>query len=296
MTSTTGRRIVAAVDGSISSRHAADWAADEAAQRHEPLRLAHSADTTAFAYGARLAPTQTLFDELQAEGRRVLSEVRTAVLDRHPDLEVTVALHMSGPVAALLEESDTALLVVVGSRGTGGFPGIVVGSTAVAVAEHARSPVAVVRGHHTDEAPPTAGPVVVGVDGSPTSNAAVAAAFDEASWRGGNLVAVHAWDAPFTYSPPPNPDRDRWDVAEHEVLAERLAGWQEKYPGVTVRRVVDRKAPVGSLLDHALGARLLVVGSRGHGGFAGLLLGSTSQALVRHATCPVLVVRPRPVS
>jgi nucleotide-binding universal stress UspA family protein len=81
-------------------------------------------------------------------------------------------------------------------------------------------------------------------------------------------------------------------VTEHEVLAERLAGWPEKYPDVTVRRVVDRNAPVGSLLDHALGARMLVVGSRGHGGFAGMLIGSTSQALIRQATCPVLVVRP----
>jgi nucleotide-binding universal stress UspA family protein len=157
-TTTTGRRIVVAVDGSISSQHAALWAADEAAQRHEPLRLAHSADNRTFAYGTRLAPSQALFDGLQAEGRRVLSEVRAAVLDRHPGLDVTVALHTSGPVAAMLEESDTALIVVVGSRGTGGFPGIVVGSTAVAVAEHARSPVAVVRGHHADEAPPTTGP------------------------------------------------------------------------------------------------------------------------------------------
>ncbi len=291
-TTTTGRRIVAAVDGSASSRNAALWAADEAAQRHEPLRLAHSADTNTLAYSAWLAPTQDYFNDLQADGTRILTDARNAVLARHPELDVTVALHMSGPVAALIEESDTALLLVLGSRGTGGFAGILTGSTAVAVAEHAHSPVAVIRGDHPDEAPPTAGPVVVGVDGSPTSDAAVAVAFDEASWRGTDVVAVHAWTAPFTATPPSIPDRDAVDVAEHEVLAERLAGWQEKYPDVTVRRVVDRTSPVTSLLDNTLGAQLLVVGSRGHGGFAGMLLGSTSQTLIHHATCPILVVRP----
>jgi nucleotide-binding universal stress UspA family protein len=78
----------------------------------------------------------------------------------------------------------------------------------------------------------------------------------------------------------------------HELLAERLAGWQDKYPDVAVRRVLTRAQPVEALLDNAADAQLIVVGSRGHGGFAGAILGSTSQALIYHAGCPLLVVRP----
>lgn len=294
MTSTVAApRIVAAVDGSTSSLHAALWAAAEAAQRHEPIRLVHAVDSDSLAYGAWLAPARGYFDLLQSDGQRILADAKAAILGQHPDLDVTVALHMSGPVPALLKESDGALLLVIGSRGTGVARAILVGSTVVAVAEHARCPVAVIRGHHDAEAPPTAGPVVVGVDGSPTGDAAVAAAFDEASWRRADLVAVHAWAEPFSYTRASNTG---WDVseAESEVLAERMAGWQEKYPDVTVRRVVERNTPVESLLNNALAAQLLVVGSRGHGGFTGMLLGSTSQALILHATCPVLVVRPVP--
>lgn len=285
-------RIVAAVDGSPSSLHAALWAAAEAAQRHQPIRLVHAVDTNSLAYGAWLAPGQAYFDLLRSDGERILADVETAILGRYPDLDVTVALHMSGPASALIAESDGAVLLVIGARGTGGFTELLAGSSVVAVAEHARCPVAVIRGHHAAEAPPTVGPVVVGVDGSPLSDAAVATAFDEASWRRADLVAVHAWTEPFSYSRAVNTGREEAAAGEYEVLAERLAGWQEKYPDVTVRRVVDRNTPVRSLLENAVAAQLLVVGSRGHGGFAGMLLGSTSQALIHHATCPMLVVRP----
>jgi nucleotide-binding universal stress UspA family protein len=283
-------RIIAAVDGSPSSLRAALWAAAEAARRHGPIRLVHAVDTNSLAYGAWLAPGRAYFDLLRSDGERILAAAKADILGRYPDLDLTVALHMSGPVSALIEESDSALLLVIGACGTGGLTAILVGSAVVAVAEHARCPVAVIRGHHAAEAPPTAGPVVVGVDGSPLSDAAVATAFDEASWRRADLVAVHAWTEPFSYSRAVNTGSAAAD--EHEVLAERLAGWQEEYPDVTVRRVVERNTPVRSLLAHAVAAQLLVVGSRGHGGFAGMLLGSTSQSLIHHATCPMLVVRP----
>ncbi|MBW0116032.1 universal stress protein [Pseudonocardia abyssalis] len=293
MTSTISR-IVAAVDGSALSLQAAQWAADEAAQRHRPIRLVHAVETDTLTYGAGVPLPQSYFDAVRADGVQILSDAREAVLLRHPELDVTVTLHTSGPVPALLEESDAAALLVLGAHGRGGVDALLLGSCVVAVAEHARCPVAVVRGRGVDGAPPTAGPVVVGVDGSPVSDAAVAAAFDEASWRHTELRAVHAWTEPFL------PGTDRWvgrearTVAEEEVLAERLAGWQEKYPDVPVRRIVDRGHTVRSLLEHAEPAQLLVVGSRGRGGFTGLLLGSTSQSLVHHATCPVLIVRPTP--
>ena len=139
--------------------------------------------------------------------------------------------------------------------------------------------------------------MVVGVDGSPTSEPALAMAFEEAAIRGAELVAVHAWvefasDTVYASARQFFVDWDAIENREREMLAERLAGWREKYPDVTVRRVVMGGRPARCLVEQAADAQLLVVGSRGHGGFAGMLLGSTSHALIHHAPCPLLVVRP----
>jgi nucleotide-binding universal stress UspA family protein len=188
----------------------------------------------------------------------------------------------------LVAESRQAQLVVVGDRGLGGFTGLLLGSVAVGLAAHAASPVAVVRG----AAPSPDGQVVVGVDGSPTSEAALAAAYEAAAARRVRLVAVHTWwDFLIDTTLAPLLDWEAIEGDEHVLLAERLAGWAEKYPDVEVRRVVARDKPAHSLLQQATGAQLVVVGSRGRGGFAGLLLGSVSHSLLHHAPCPVLVVR-----
>ena len=164
------------------------------------------------------------------------------------------------------------------------------GSTAVALAAHAECPVVVVRGRPAGEA------VVVGVDASPGSDAAIGFGFEEAAARSVPVVAVLAWqeflvDSVFAREPV------GWQVTTGEgqwhLLAQRMAGWQQKYPDVTVVQMVVRDRPAHTLLDMAGNAQLLVVGSRGHGGFSGMLLGSTSQALVYHSPCPVAVVRPR---
>ncbi len=287
--------VVAAVDGSPSASQAALWAADVAARRHHPLRLVHADDAYSFGYSGGLAPPQSYFDEMAAAGARVLRDAEDAVRLAHPVLDVAVDLQTTGPVPMLIEQTDDALLLVLGARGTSGFRGLLVGSTAVALVAHGRCPGAVVRGTTPGDAPRTTGPVVVGVDGSPTSDAAIGSAFDEASWRGAELVAVHSW---LEYATDQMLDRGLdpgWaqvEQAETELLAQRLAGWQEKYPDVVVQRVVTQGRPVERLLEQADAAQLLVVGSRGHGGFAGMLLGSTSQALIQHATCPLLVVRP----
>jgi nucleotide-binding universal stress UspA family protein len=289
--------IVAGVDGSSSSLRAAHWAADEATRRRVPLRLVYAANASLAAYTGGFGSTDRFLEALNAEGRLRLTEVRTEILAAHPGADVQVHLDDGAGVPSLLQESKTARLVVLGSRGLGGFTGMLVGSTAVALVAHGHCPVAVIRGRKSDEAPPSEGPVVVGVDGSPASEAAVAMAFDEASSRGAELVAVHTWiefssDREYSYARQFLTAWDDIEPRESEVLAERLAGWQEKYPEVTVRRVVTRDRPVRCLLEHAENAQLLVVGSRGRGGFAGMLQGSTSQALLHYAPCPLLVVRP----
>lgn len=300
MTSTPlGQPVVVGIDGSTSALDAARWAADEAARRGLPLRLVTAVDTTAtIAFGGRLGRPEDFVQEVETQARDWLVTAEKAVAQAHPGLTVEQRLTtQQAAIPALVDESAHARLVVLGSRGLGGFTGLLAGSTAVALVAHGHSPVVVVRGPRHDEPAPADGPVVVGVDGSPASESAVALAFEEASIRHAELVAVHTWiefasDSAYAYARQFMMDWTAVEQRESERLAERLAGWQEKYPDVTVRRVVTRDRPVRCLLEQAEHAQLLIVGSRGHGRVSGTLLGSTSQALIYHAPCPLLVARP----
>ncbi|GDY28697.1 universal stress protein [Gandjariella thermophila] len=288
--------MVAGVDGSGRALQAVRWAAAGAARRHLRLRLVHAQAVTGTAYPGASAVPQGVYDAMTEQAERWLIQARDAALEVAPELAVDTERHESPAVATLLEQSRTARMVVLGSRGLGGFTGLLVGSTAVALAAHADCPVTVVRGRATGEPPPAGGPVVVGVDGSPASEAAIEVAFDEASFSGADLLAVHTWSDVTVRGafdmPGIDIDWERVAADEQRLLAERMAGWQEKHPDVRVRRMVTRDRPVRSLLAQGEGARLIVVGSRGRGGFAGMVLGSTSQALLHHAPCPVTVARP----
>ncbi|MFG1643284.1 universal stress protein [Amycolatopsis sp. NPDC049252] len=288
---TTRQQIVVGVDGSASALQAARWAGDEAARRQLPARIVHAVPTPALSYGAGVRPPDGFTEVLETQGREWLADAEAAIRSAHPDLEIHTDLVTGSPVSALLEASADARLVTLGSRGLGGFSGMLTGSTVVAMVARGRCPIMVVRGGGREN-----GPVVLGMDGSPANEPAIAVAFDEASSRGADLVAVHSWlsvsaGTAHTLGRQLLDDFDALEGNEREILAERLAGWQEKYPDVTVRRVVARDHPVRCLLDHSADAQLLVVGSRGLGGFSGMLTGSTSQALIHHATCPLLVVQ-----
>jgi len=287
--------IVAGVDGSESALHAVRWAAAEANRRHLPLRLVHGQMVTASTYPGMSAVPQGVYDDLLGEAREWLRQARDAALEVAPGLDAHTELADAPGTPALLDASATARMVVLGSRGLGGFTGLLVGSTAVSLAAHGQCPVTVVRGRTPGEPPPTSGPVVVGVDGSPAGEGAIGVAFDEASLRGVSLVAVHTWSDVTVGGVFDRRSADfGWEeiqADEQRLLTERLAGWQDKYPDLRVHRVVTRDRPVHSLLAQGENAQLLVVGSRGRGGFAGMVLGSTSQPLLHHAPCPVTVVR-----
>lgn len=206
-------------------------------------------------------------------------------------------LRIGGASASLLAAADTARLVAVGSRGLGGFSGLLVGSVAAALASHARCPVVVVRGPSEEEPPPQTGPVVVGVDGSADSERALGFAFATAAEMGEPLVAVHAWtevgvDGAWSLLAAPA-DHTKVTEVKRRLLAEQVTAWREKFPAVAVTERVVRDRPVRGLLAVAaeLHARLLVVGSRGQGPATGMMLGSTSWSLLHHAECPVAVVR-----
>ena len=289
MTNTVVAPVVVGVDGSADARLAIDLAAWEADRRHAPLRLVYGFRQF-YAYGV-VATAYDLDRQVRDLDDMLITEC-ARIARRYPDLIVRTEVVGGVPAGVLVDESATAQLVVVGSRGLGGFASLLLGSVSAQVAAHAASPVIVVR-------PPAArgardipgnGPVVVGVDGSTGSAAAVEFAFDEAAARGTSLLAVYVWGAmPYDAGDDDDPriEQDGPDAA----LAEALAGWREKYPEVPVsHRAVHSLVPVHTILDQSTDAGLIVVGPRGRGGFAGLPLGSVGDGLVRHAKAPVAVV------
>ncbi|GAA4659293.1 universal stress protein [Amycolatopsis dongchuanensis] len=283
-------RIVVGIDGSARALEAVRWAAREAASRHVGLHLVSGFDPAIAWYGEGGPVPPVSIDSVEQAAKADLVRAAAVAREVAPRVPVRTERARHQPVPLLLDESRRALMIVLGASGRGGYRGMLTGSTAVLVVAHAACPVVVVRPPGT-----RGGPVVVGVDGSPASARALEVAFDAASRRGVPLVAVHSWsDADYVTLPVQYGLIETAPTREEQarVLAECLAGWQEKYPDVRVDRVVLKDRPRHCLLEWSGKAQLVVVGSRGRGGFQGILLGSTSQALLHHARCPVLVVRP----
>jgi nucleotide-binding universal stress UspA family protein len=293
MTTLSRAPVLVGVDGSESALHAVRWAAEEAQRRGTTLKVVHAYEIPT-GYPPGFVDWHMLREALAAQGKSWLDQARDAAEETVPGLTVEVLEVQAGVVPTLVRKSAGAALLALGTRGLGGFTGLLVGSTAVQLASRAHCPVVVVR-EPEHAGPVVVGPVVVGIDGTEVGEAAIAFAFAEASTRGVDLVAVHTWtdqllEAVFVDEAAIlNFSVQAQQAAE--LLGERLAGWQEKYPDVHIVRHVSRERASRALLHHAEGAALVVVGSRGRGGFRGLLLGSTSQHLLHHAPCPVAVVR-----
>lgn len=293
MSDVKARPVVVGVDGSESGLRAARWAAGEASRRRVGLRLVRACEVPT-GHRPGLVDPNALREAVAEEGRRSLARALDAVEPLVSDVDVDTALEFGPSVPLLVTESADASVLVLGNRGLGGFTGLLVGSTSVELAGRASCPVVVVRGRDDDD-PPADGPVVVGVDGTELSEAALEFAFAEAADRGDGLIAVHAWADPVLETAFAA-TAVAFDAATQAGEAERsltgqLAAWREKHPDVPVTAHVVRERPAHALLRFAEGARLVVVGSRGRGGFRGLLLGSTSRHLLHHAPCPVAVVR-----
>jgi nucleotide-binding universal stress UspA family protein len=286
--------VVVGVDGSEDSLRAVRWAAAEAGRRAVPLRLVHAFDRTVEHVVGQPTLGEQDRDIQLAQARRLLTESAAVADSAVPGLRVEAQLVVGYPIPVLVDESGRAELMVLGAAGRTRFLELLAGSVASALAAHGRCPVVVVRGADRDQSS-TSAPVVVGIDGTPASEAAIAFAFETASARHAPLVAVHAWQTPLVGTVPPDPAVvTAVERVAHEILAERLAGWHEKYPDVHVRRAVVNDRPAPLLAREAEGAQLLVIGSRGHGVLAGTFLGSVGHALVHRAPCPIAVVRPEP--
>ena len=286
--------VIVGVDGSSVSRVAVDWAARDAARRGAALKLVHVLVPPAVMAFPEV-PMPPGFAEWQdEEGRKLLDNalktVEEAGRDTGADIEVSTDM-VSGPAVPVLADlSSSAQMIVVGCRGRGALARGLLGSISTGLAHHAHCPVAIIHDEDPLMPHPSKAPVVVGVDGSPASEEALAIAFEQASFRGVDLVAVHAWSDSGVFEFP-GADWSTLQAAGEQTLSERLAGWQERYPDVPVRRVVVADKPAHQLIEQAESAQLLVVGSHGRGGFTGMLLGSVSTSVVHAARMPVIVAR-----
>ncbi len=286
--------ILAGVDGSPASNAAVCWAARDAALRHVPLTVVHMVNAAVPMYPQFPLSSGELARE-EGEARRVLEQAVKIAEDAVPagrTIPVTGELRRSPPVPTLIDMSEDAEMLVLGSHGHGAVTRMLLGSVVSNVVRGARCPVAVVRDGDPLTPDSAQAPVLVGVDGSPASEPAVTIAFDEASRRGVDVQALHAWSDVHVYELP----GVDWATVKAEAersLAERLAGWQERYPDVTVHRIVECDRPARQLIERSEGVQLVVVGSHGRGGLTGMLLGSVSNAVLHSVRTPVIVARPR---
>lgn len=283
------RPVVAGTDGSDGAQRAVAWAAAEALRRGSPLQLVTALRPPVEGFADRPSPGRPGRAQLLAAARGRLDAAVAAARGGAPGLDVTGDPIVGDPVEVLVESASDAQLLVVGKRGSGGFTGLQLGSVAAATAALATCPVVVVRGA---EAEPSAGrPVVLGVDGTPASDAATAFAYEAAAVRGTALVVVHTWSDPAVeFGLASEADAGVVEQEERRLLAERLAGWGEKYPDVPVQCIVTRAHPVPELVTRSHGAQLLVVGSRCRTTPEGVPLSSVSQAVLHRSGCPVAVV------
>jgi nucleotide-binding universal stress UspA family protein len=266
-----------------------DWAAREAETRQQPLHLLRVYH--------RLAPTlpfdrgidRMITADLRHRGERVLQDALAHVRRSWPGVEVTGTLVEGDAAQVLREASVQAELTVVGSRQYGLLGSTVLGSVSTVVAAAGHGPVVVVAHSPASAAEDPA--VVVGIDGGELTADVLAFGFDFASRQHRRLSAIFCWRpdplATSQWRPSqPAPERaERW-------LAEAIAGWQEKYPDVRTQHAVVRDHPVSGLVAASTGQELLVVGSHSAHARIATLLGSVSQGVLHHATCPVAVIHP----
>ncbi|MEU5904670.1 universal stress protein [Micromonospora sp. NPDC047527] len=276
--------ILVGYDGSTDASVALDWALEEAEHSGQPVRLAYVFEwlTVASWVGPGVAPGVWPDDTARRQVDDLVHKAATDAAATHPGLTITGQVYDGPPALVLQERSADAGMLVLGSRGHGGFGGLLAGSTAVSVAAHAHCPVVVVRDGTGSEPD---GLVAVGVDGSEPSLVALGFAAERAAQRRVPLRVLHAWT--------PGPNAEAGVPAERAAVEQALEPWRRTFPELDVTVDLVPGSPAAMLIEASRDARVVVVGSRGRGGLAGMLLGSVSQQVIQHAHCPVAVVRER---
>jgi len=283
--------VVVGYDGSDGSERALQWAVEEAKLRAVPLQITvvweEPMVDMGFGGGAIIDPT--LAEVMKERGEQIATQGRELVANS--GLEVSAEAVVGPAASALVEASERAELLVTGSHSKRGVAEILLGSTSSQVATHSKCPTVVVR-----PKPVTYHRLGVAIDGSEPGQRALDFAFDEASRRGWKLLVIHAWDVHVvgfdvdasTY--PKGGIIDEVKDAEDRLSSEVLAGHRDRYPDVEIELHLGRGHADNVVLEASDECDLLVVGSRGHGGFASLMLGSVSNRVLHHAQCSVAVV------
>ncbi|MFG2077981.1 universal stress protein [Nonomuraea maritima] len=264
------KQIMVGADGSAPAAAAVEWAAADARRRGLDVRIVRVGDP----------------DKPCAE---TMNDLAARVHALAPDAGVTMEVRGGNVVEELIAASASADSLVLGSHGHGGFAGVVTGSVTMGVAGHAHVPVVVVRGPRVVEY----GRVVIGYDGSDHSQAAMEYAVEQARARLAQLHVLSAWQMPV-----PTPYAPACDVLIEEAVRQeldtaraRVEPWRESNPDLVITDDQPRDHPVPALIKASQTADLVVVGSRGRGGFASAVLGSVSHGVLHRAACPVAVVR-----
>jgi nucleotide-binding universal stress UspA family protein len=275
--------IIVGFDGSPASDHALRWAAGEADLRGAELTIVYVHDRHGHEVDLR---RETYAATVEAIARAVVDDAAATATQVAPSLR-THRLPLFGAAAAtLVNAAERGSTVVVGNRGRGGFRSLLLGSVSEEVATHAAGPVVVVRGRSDPD-----GPVVVGVDGSASDVNALGEAMAEADVRHAPVLAVFAHPKLDPTVVPKGQPYVQDDVDRREMFGAVVDRWRERFPDVKVDLHLVEGAAAPALIDASATAQLVVVGSRGRGGFSGLRLGSVGRHLLHHAHCPVMVVR-----
>ena len=285
----TRSNIVVGVDGSPASDAAVRWAAREAMMRVAPIKLINVVAPTLAS--SAMAPNHTITQGEELRARQILKEARGIVeqLAGEKRPVIHTQRQYAGVVPTLVEASNDAQMVVVGSSRRAFGRGML-GPVIAGLLHHANCAVTVVPDPESAQHEIVDAPVLVGIDGSTASEGAAAVAFDEASRRGVPLLALLAWSDVGVF-PILGMDVRTYRDQAAELLSERLAGWRECYPDVQVQRRLVCDVPDRWLVDESRNAQLVVLGSGGRGGYAGMHLGSVTSTVVRSAHVPVIVVR-----
>jgi len=289
--------VVVGYDGSPAAVAAVHWAANEAQRRGAALELVHAYSIPVL-YGAMgTGAGPSTFEAVRLDADHIANQGTELVRRTVPSMRVRTEIVAGPPAAVLRERAHHAQLLVVGVSGHHALAGAVLGSVTSRLAGAVYCPFVVVQPGTAVEDWDTL-PVLVGIDGSTISEAALEFAVDTASRRGVPLLAVRVWDDTpidgWSYTYALEVDRTAMDARERQALHEQLDSWADKYPDVPIEAIVLRGHPAEALVraGHLIERRpgLIVVGSRGRGGFAGLVLGSTGHGVIAHAECPVAVV------
>lgn len=274
--------IVVGIDNIPGGRDALDWAIAESRSTSLPLMLLHADVPAQSRSRASVLAGGAPRDDDQTHARQVAADAVQYALTRNRDLGISSVVFPGDAADVLVRWSTDASLIVLGNRGGKIMSQVMSGTVSGAVSARSHCPVVVVR-----VPAPTRAPVVVGVDDSPRSQAAVMFAFDYATRHGTWVRAVHAWHRSSRHGSGTIANQR---AARTVLVAAAVASAQAQYPTTPVRL----SCPIGPasklLTEESMTAQAIVVGSRGHGFGSGLLLGSVSQSLLRQAQCPVAVI------